>query len=143
MVFDVLAPTSDRYPLTEDTDWLGDADDAKWLCSLLGVDDTEVIFPAVDHLTPSSALAYLSRPGGRIVMMDFLHSIVGPNTEKVRKLAMEIVVGATKVRVLHPLLCLESRMANLKDIPAKGRGNGPMQAVWAVNIVRAFLRRNL
>lgn len=143
VVFDVLAPTGDRYPLTEDTDWLGSAEDAKWLCNLLGLDNTEIFFPSVDDMTPSSALAYLSRPGGRIVMMDFLHSIVGPKNEKVRKLAMEIVVGGTKVRVLHPLLCLESRMANLRDIPAKRRGNGPMQAVWAVNIVRAFLRRNL
>lgn len=143
VVFDVVAPTGDRYPLTEDTDWLGNLNDAKWLCELLGLDQTEIYFPAAEDHSPCSALAYLSRPGGRIVMMDFLHTIVGPNVAEVRRLAVEIVVGGTRLKVLHPLLCLESRMANLRDIPAKRKGNGPMQAEWAVNIVRAFLWRHL
>lgn len=41
---------------------------------------------------------------------------------------------------MHPLLCLESRFANLEVIPAKRKGNGPLQALWMINITRALLR---
>lgn len=41
---------------------------------------------------------------------------------------------------MHPLLCLESRFANLEVIPAKRKGNGPLQALWMIDITRALLR---
>ena len=140
LAFNVLAPTGEKTPLTEDADWLGGRKDAIWLCERLGVDSTELMLAGDFDSSPSTALAYLRRPDGRILMMDFLRAIVGPTNEEVRRLAVEVTVAdQVKLHVLHPLLCLESRMANLAVIPAKRIGNGPMQAQWAVKIAEAYL----
>lgn len=140
LFFDVLAPTGDRHPLTEDTDWLGSKRDAQWLCEQLGLHITEIKFAGDTDNTVSTAYAYLQRPDGRVLMMDFLRAIVGPSNDDVRRLAVPVRVdGEVTLHILHPLLCLESRMANLEQLPSKRVGNGPMQAVWAVEIVAAYL----
>ncbi len=129
VVFDVLAPTGDRHPLTEDTDWLGSKRDALWLCDLLGKDNTELQLASADENGPSSALAFLKRPDGRILLMDFLRMVIGPSNEEVRRLAVPVQVGsapAITLHVMHPLLCLASRLHNLKALEAKRKGNGPM-----------------
>ena len=144
LFLNVLAPNGERTPLTEDTDWLGSQKDAQWLCKRLGLESTELLL--ADHFdpSPSTALAYLKRPDGRILMMDFLRTIVGPKNEEIRRLAVPVTVaGQVTLHVLHPLLCLESRMANLAVIAAKRIGNGPMQAVWAVKIVAAYLQQSV
>lgn len=137
-ILNVLAPTGDGHPLTADTDWLGGKRDAKWLCDLLG---THVELYLADDFdsTPSTAYAYLQRPDGRVIMMDFLRSIIGPTNEQVAKLAVPVRVSGITLNVMHPLLCLESRLANIAVIPAKRNGNGVMQAQWAVQIVNAYL----
>jgi hypothetical protein len=141
--FDVLAPTGERFPLTEDTDWLGGPKDAQWLCDLLGQDATELTIAGFDDASPSSALAYLKRPGGRVLLMDFLRCIIGPDNAEVQRTAVPVRVGGHEIHILHPVLCLHSRLANLKGIPAKRKGNGPLQAIWAIEIVGAFLRKTL
>ena len=73
--------------------------------------------------------------------MDFLRCIVGPSNEEVRRLAVPVQVSGIVINVLHPLLCLESRLANIEVLPAKRRGNGPVQAEWSIDIVTAFLRK--
>jgi len=79
-------------------------------------------------------------PDGRILLMDFMRSIVGPSITDIRKLAVQVrLKNEALILVMHPLLCLESRFANLAVIPSKRTGNGKMQAIWAINIVRAFL----
>lgn len=143
VVFDVLAPTGNRHPLTEDTDWLGGKRDAQWLCKLLGEDATELKLASAHDHTPSVALAWLKRPDGRVLLMDFLHSIIGPSNEAIRRLAVPVKVGDFVLNVMHPLLCLESRLANLKSLPSKRDGNGRMQAEWAIDIVQAYINKIL
>jgi hypothetical protein len=144
LAFNVLAPTGEQAPLTEDADWLGGKKDAIWLCERLGVENTELMIAGDFDSSPSTALAYLRRPDGRILMMDFLRAIVGPSNEEVRRLAVPVTIAdQVTLHVLHPLLCLESRMANLEVIPGKRTGNGPMQAVWSVNIAAAYLQARL
>ncbi|WP_156473027.1 hypothetical protein [Pseudorhodoferax sp. Leaf265] len=141
VLLDVAAPTGDGQPLTEDADWLGGKRDAKWLCDRLGGPDTVELQLANDaDPTLSSALAFIRRPQNRILLMDFMRAIVGPSSEDVRKLAVKVELsGGATIMVMHPLLCLESRFANLEVIPSKREGNGPMQARWAIAIVQAFL----
>lgn len=140
--FAVPSPAGDQSPLTEDTDFLGSKQDALWLCKRLGDDVTELQFAPPDDSGPSTALAYIRRPDGRVLMMDFLRAIVGPSNEEVKKWAVPVrVADQVTLHVLHPLLCLESRMANLENLPSKRRGNGPLQAQWAVQIAAAYLAR--
>lgn len=138
IIFNVLAPTGDRFPLTADTDWLGNKRDAKWLCDQLGP-DAELHMAGDFDSTPSTAYAYLKRPDGRVLLMDFLRTIIGPSNEQVRKLAVPVHVNGITLNVLHPLLCLESRLANVAVLPGKRDGNGIMQTTWAVNIATAYL----
>lgn len=140
VLLDVLAPTGDQFPLTADTDWLGSKRDAQWLCGLLG-QGVELHLAADFDSTPSSAYAYLQRPDGRVLLMDFLRAIVGPSNEEVQKLAVPIAVNGITLNVLHPLLCLESRLANIAVIPEKRTGNGVMQAKWAIEIGSAYLMK--
>lgn len=147
VLLDVLAPTGETSPLTEDTDWLGSADDAQWLAELLGSEDVtvELTRATLDDNTPNTATMYIERRDGRILFMDFLHSVIGLSEADIKKLAVQIdlkfapVQNPASIRVLHPLHCLACRMANLKELPSKRGGNGQMQAHWAVDIMHAYL----
>ena len=140
ILFDIPSPLGAQQTLTEDADWLGGKLDAKWLCDRLGSSsDVDLQFAGDFDSTPSSALAFLRR-GHRVLMMDFLRAIVGPDTSEIQRLAVEVVLKEFRFLVMHPLLCLESRFANLEALPSKRRGNGPLQAAWMINITRAFLR---
>lgn len=138
----VLAPTGDTHPLTQDADWLGSQEDAVWLCDLLGMDAIELKLADATEPGCSTGIAFMERPDGRIVLMDFLRAIVGPSVQEVERLAVPLMIGGKiQLNVLHPLLCLESRFANLAVLPSKRNGNGPMQAQWAIDIVAAYLLR--
>lgn len=137
--FNVLPPTGDHAPLTEDTDFLGGREDAKWLCKLLGKDHTELVLAKDFDPSPNSAIAYLKRPDGRILFIDFLRAIIGVSNEDINKTAVRATVAGCDLMVLHPLLCLKSRLANLEKLPSKRNTNGQMQARWAIDIVRAYL----
>lgn len=138
VLLNVPAPTGDKHPLTEDTDWLGSKEDAQWLCTQLGR-DVEMHFPKPHEAGPSTALAFIRRPDDRVLMMDFLRAIVGVSEEEIRKLAVPVAISGITLHVLHPLLCLKSRLANVAVLPSKRRGNGPLQAEWAIDITTAFL----
>lgn len=132
------------HALTVDTDWLGQKADAQWLADLLGRDHTELSIPAVGDHTPSTAVLYLER-NGRVVLMDFLASVTGIQNADLLKYAAEVDVTMpdgrrVPLRVLDPVHCLLSRMANLKAYASKRAGNGPLQAQWAMDILRAYLR---
>jgi len=143
VLLDEPAPTGDTQPLTEDADWLGNRRDAKWLCDRLGSRNTvELQFAGEFDPSVSLALAFIQRPDKRILLMDFMRAIAGPSAEEVRKLAVRVELrNGAVISVMHPLLCLESRFANLALIPEKRLGNGPMQAQWAINIVKSYLLR--
>lgn len=145
VLLNVLAPTDNQHPLTEDTDWLGSAEDAQWLADFLGRDNTiELTKATLDDNTANTAVMLLQRPDGRVLLMDFLHSITGLTNPEINKMAVALDVpdlhgNIFTLRVLHPLHCLQSRMANLETYSKKRKGNGPLQALWAVNIVGAYL----
>lgn len=137
--FGVAPPTGDHAPLTEDTDFLGSTHDARWLCKLLGRADTELVLAKDFDPSPNSAIAYIKRPDGRLLMIDFLRAIVGVKNDEIISSAVRIEVAGCVLQALHPLLCLKSRLANLERLASKRTTNGVMQAKWAVDIVRAYL----
>lgn len=137
VLLNVPPPTG--VALTEDTDWLGSEKDAQWLIESLGPIANDLQFPDKWDPTPSSALAFIQRDD-RILMMDFMRSIIGPDEDVIRQLAVRVtLMDDVTLTVLHPLHCLESRLANLKSIPAKRAGNGPIQAAWSLEIAKAFI----
>lgn len=139
VLLDVSPPTG--VALTEDTDWLGSKQDAQWLIDSLGPIAADFQFPDAFDPTPSAAIAFIQREE-RILMMDFMRTIVGPDERLIRQLAVKVtLMDDVTLSVLHPLHCLESRLGNLASLPSKRAGNGPLQAEWALNIARAFILR--
>jgi len=131
------------HALTVDADWLGQKADAQWLANLLGLDHTELSIPAVGDPTPSTAVLYLER-NGRVMLMDFLAHITGLENAELLRYAADVDVDmpdgrSVPLRVLDPVHCLLSRMANLKAFASKRQGNGILQAQWALAILRAYL----
>jgi hypothetical protein len=77
---------------------------------------------------------------GERINIDILTGIIGVKDEVAKKLAIEITINEYKpVRVLHPVLVLESRCANLLALPRKRRGNGLTQAKVACQVVTKYL----
>lgn len=138
-LFQVAPPTGDHEPLTEDTDFLGNKEDARWLCKLLGKDDTDLVLAKDFDPSANTAIAFIRRPDGRILMIDFLHAIVGVSNAEITKSAVCADIAGCQLQILHPLLCLKSRLANIQSLPSKRNSNGVMQARWAIDIVRAYL----
>lgn len=136
-LYNVPFPQGGDVFSTEDADWVGTRLDAKWLCDQLP--DSELHFASIDDHTPSTAVAYIKRPGGRVLLMDFLSQVYGLDDSEVQRLAVEVALDGLTIKVLHPLLCLESRFANLTGIPSKRSTNGLAQARWAIQIVCAYL----
>jgi hypothetical protein len=131
-------------PLTEDADWLASQSDARWLSSLLRENRVVDLHLAKPHEAgPNTALAYMRGSDGRILLIDFLRAIIGVPNEEVVRLAVPVTLDTNRFQVLHPLLCLQSRFANLERLPAKRAGNGPVQALWAIRIACAFLHKML
>lgn len=117
----------------------GSKKDAQWLCGLLGKKSTELYLNKDFDPSPNTAMVYIERPDGRVLRMDFLRAVVGLSHEEIVKFAVPISVSGVRMNVLHPLFCLESRLANLDKLPTKRNTNGVLQARWVIDIVEAYL----
>jgi len=77
---------------------------------------------------------------GRKLLIDFLSVLIGLRQDEVRRMAVPIEVGGEPpLWVMHPILCLQSRLENLYRLPAKRDGNGIAQARVAVDVARELL----
>ena len=139
--FDVPSPFGLGEALTEDADWLGGKLDAKWLSDLLkGHMEVDIQYAKDFEATPSTAIVYLKR-GDRILLLDFLRTIIGPAESEVERLAVSVQLKSGVIRVLHPILCVHSRLANLTVLESKRNQNGIAQAQWSITIAKAYLTR--
>jgi hypothetical protein len=107
------------------------------LARALGATFTRATF---NDNTPNTALAVMIGKDGRKLVVDFLGALIGLNQDEVRKLAVPIEVeGEPPLWVMHPILCLQSRLANLHRLSEKRTGNGIAQARVAVHVAQALL----
>lgn len=138
VVFDIPSPT--QASLTKDTDWLGSSRDAERLGDLLSQAGADIRLQVPEHWDQTSNSAYMTLGiDGRKLVIDFLWRIIGPANADIRRLAIPVEEGGSVIHVLHPLHCLESRLANLEQLEKKRLGNGIDQALWMLAIVEAYL----
>lgn len=134
----VPAPKNTPY-LTQDLDLLCTRNDAAWLAGQLG---TELHQPTIDDATPQTGkLLYRPSLTRGLLVIDCLSGILGPSTEHVQKMAVTVDYNGVRLNLLHPLQCLQSRVANLYHLKSKRDGNGVAQALVAVHVVRAYLEQ--
>lgn len=125
--------------LTTDIDFFGTKSDL--LETSEGLDlPHEDFFPDMGDPTPNSGKMVIHDDGNLgVVEVDFLRCVTGLGNSEISKRAVEVSVGGMTMRVLHPLHCLESKLANLLNHPSKRDAFGLEQARIAVDVVRKYL----
>lgn len=137
----LVDPTRERLArympfATSDIDYLGDLAAARRFAQRSG---GRLFKPGPDVMNSNSTALVEVRISGRIVVVDFLHAIIGVPSVEARRRAQAVAIGGILVPVLHPLHVLRSRIANMLSA-ATGRRDviSTNQAKAAVEIVRLW-----
>jgi hypothetical protein len=138
--YDIPIPKTDTPYLTQDADFLACKEDAKAISDLIG---GQIKLATLDDLTPNTATVVFTSTTGHKLLIDFLGIIVGVDNAEIRKFAVPLRLGDWHLNVLHPLLCLKSRINNLNVLPSKRNKNGIEQARVAVEVVKCYLRQRI
>lgn len=137
----VARPASLVSGVTADADFIGDADLAQRLAKHL---TWKIWLPSMDDATPQTAKVTHRLTSGLVKQVDFLSGVVGLNTKDLERRAIEMeIAGIGQLRVIHPIDVLDSRIQNLHLIAAKRTEAGIAQAKLAVEVARAFIRREI
>jgi hypothetical protein len=127
--------------VTADADFIGDSVLAKDLARRLG---WQIWIPALDDSTPQTGKVTQRTRSGAVKQVDFLSGVVGLTTKDLARRALEIEMpNIGRLRVIHPIDVLDSRIQNLHLLPEKRTDAGIAQARLAVDVARAFIRREV
>jgi hypothetical protein len=135
--YDIPIPKTDTPYLTQDADFLAGKNDALAISELLG---GQVKLATLDDNTPNIATLVFRGSAGNKLLIDFLGIIVGVDEGEIRKFAVPVERGEWRLNILHPILCLKSRISNLCLLPSKRNNNGIEQARVAVEVAKHYLR---
>jgi hypothetical protein len=135
---EVERPASLSAAVTADADFIGDSALAQSLGKRLG---WKTWIPSIDASTPQTGKVTHRTARGGIKQVGFLSGVVGLTTKDLQRRAVEMdVPDIGRLRVLHPIDVLDSRIQNLDLLPEKRTPAGVAQARLAVDVVRAFIR---
>jgi hypothetical protein len=127
--------------VTADADFIGDSALAKDLARLLG---WRVWIPALDDSTPQTGKVTHRTKSGEVKQVDFLSGVAGLTTKDLARRAIEMEMpNIGRLRVIHPIDVLDSRIQNLHLLPEKRTDAGVAQARLAVDVARAFIRQEV
>src|ERR1700685_1236094 len=127
--------------VTADADFIGDSALAKDLGKHLG---WQIWIPALDDSTPQTGKGTHRTKSGEVKQVDFLSGVVGLTTKDLARRAIEMEMpNIGRLRVIHPLDVLDSRIQNLHVLPEKRTDAGIAQARLAVDVARAFIRQEV
>lgn len=129
--------------VTTDVDYLGSAEVARELSEALGP-PWQVRVAGWQDAGPQVAKVFARVEGDGLKQVDFLESVAGLDTDRIRRRSVEIELsGARILSLMHPLDVLESRLSNLAEIPDKRDAFGVEQARLAIRVARAFILSHL
>jgi hypothetical protein len=127
--------------VTADADFIGGPALAKELAKKLG---WRLWVPTFDDATPQTGKVTHRSRTGSVKQVDFLSGVVGLTTKDLVRRAVHMdVPGIGELRVIHPIDVLDSRIQNLHLIREKRTSAGIAQARLAVDVARAFIRRDV
>jgi hypothetical protein len=129
--------------VTTDADFIGTSRVAEALQRTLGK-PWKLRVASHDDIGEQVAKVYATLPGEGVKQIDFLAGIIGLKTADVKSRASEIALAdGLRIRLLHPLDVLESRLRNLDALPSKRNPIGVAQARLAVKVVRGFIEDHM
>ena len=95
---------------------------------------------------PTVALIRFTDRNGQERIIDFLRSVYGLDEKRIRETAVPIETrdasgapSGIELRVLHPILCLESRVHNVHGLPKYRTRRGLSQLAAAVGCARGYI----
>jgi hypothetical protein len=136
--FEVPRPVPLIEAVSADVDFIGGSALAQKLARALG---WKAWIPALDDTTFQTGKVTLKLKDGSVKQADFLSGVAGLTTRDVVRRAIEIEVPRLgRIRVMHPVDVLDSRIQNLHLLPAKRNEAGFAQGGLAVAVVAAFMR---
>src|SRR6202022_728626 len=137
----VERPANLASGVTADADFIGDSVLAKDLAKRLG---WQIWIPALDDSTPQTGKVTHRTKSGAVKQVDFLSGVVGLTTKDLVRRAIEMEIpDIGRLRVIHPVDVLDSRIQNLHLLPEKRTDAGIAQALLAVDVARAFIRQEV
>jgi hypothetical protein len=127
--------------VTADADFIGDSVLAKDLAKRLG---WKIWIPALDDSTPQTGKVTHRTKSGQVKQVDFLSGVVGLTTKDLVRRAIDMQMpDIGRLRVIHPIDVLDSRIQNLHLLPEKRTDAGIAQGRLAVDVARAFIRQEV
>ena len=139
--FDVPRPPDLIAAVSADVDFIGGSALAERLAKVLGWTPW---IPSLDDATSQSGKVTFTLRDGSIKQVDFLYSVVGLATTDVIRRAIEMRVPEIgRVRVMHPVDVLDSRIQNILLLAEKRTPAGIAQAHLATSVVHAFIRQEI
>lgn len=137
----VERPESLISGVTADADFIGDAALATTLGKRLG---WQTWIPSLDDSTPQTGKVTHRTKTGGVKQVDFLSGVAGLTTKDLARRAIEMAIpDIGRLRVIHPVDVLDSRIQNLHLLPEKRNDAGIAQARLASSVVRAFIAREV
>jgi hypothetical protein len=135
--FALSRPADLVIAVSADADFIADGELARKLARQLG---WKSWIPGFDDATFQTGKVTKKLPDGSVKQVDFLASVAGLATEDVVRRALEMEVPEIgRLRVMHPVDVLDSRIQNLARIPSKRTPAGVSQARLAIDAARAFV----
>ena len=135
--FALTRPAELEAAVSAGADFIADGELARKLARLLG---WKVWIPGFDDASFQTGKVTQKLPDGSVKQVDFLASVAGLATQDVVRRALEMEVPQIgRLRVMHPIDVLDSRIQNLALIPAKRTRAGVSQASLAIDVARAFM----
>ncbi len=135
--YKITLPAFEGPYLTADADFLGTKVEAEVIADYL---KGTVRVAALDDHTINTATIVFKGETGEKLNIDILAGLIGVERKDVEKLAVPIQIDDYEpVMVLHPLLVLESRCANLERLSYKRNSNGITQAQVACTVVAQYI----
>lgn len=127
--------------VTADADFIGDAALATTLGKRLG---WQTWIPSLDDSTPQTGKVTRRTRSGAVKQVDFLSGVAGLTTKDLARRAIEMdIPDIGRLRVIHPVDVLDSRIQNLHLLPEKRNDAGIAQARLALGVARAFIAREI
>lgn len=127
--------------LTRDIDFIGTRAEAVRAARDLAYRH-ELRIAGFDDPPPNTAVLLVEMKGYREpIRIDYLTGVIGPQTAAVARSAVTIAFAGHRLKVIHPIELLRSKIGNLHHLPAKRTPEGAEQARLAIEIVAAYLNQ--
>lgn len=128
--------------LTRDIDLVGNRKDALLADKRITLPHT-LFLASLNDNSINAAVIEVHFPGdNEATPIDYLMTLYGLDRDKIESSAIEVAIDELIIRVIHPILLLQSKICNLK-LKSKRTIEARHQAQISIAIVRAFLDSTL